>query len=432
MSNYTRGLTVLDITDTAHPVAVGRLDTYPASDGTMFNGAWGAYPFFHSGNVAISDIDSGFYMVADRTRDVPQGKLQFTAASFGGVEGQNAELPVERSGGTTGSVTVDFEVLRATADAADYSVNSGTLSWAAGDATRRSISLGLANDGVSESLERLMVRLVSPTGGATLGDLNTASVYLSDPGSAAATGFLDASVTIAERGFATIVAVVQRTGSAVGPASVDFSMTGGDADPGADFIGNAAGTISWGDGDADPKTIQLTIVDDGVVEGDETLQLSLDNPVGVTINASSQFTATIRDGRGSNVAPNAIAGAGQTRASGARVTLDGSQSNDPDGDVLTYQWTQTGGTTVSLTEADSAVASFTAPTVSSDTLLQFRLTVSDPAGLADSANTTVTVTKPGAGGNNGSGGSGGGSLGVLTLLALGAAARRRRFTRKDC
>ena len=43
-----------------------------------------------------------------------------------------------------------------------------------------------------------------------------------------------------------------------------------------------------------------------------------------------------------NQAPTANAGADQTVASGATVNLTGAGSTDPDGDTLTYAWTQTG------------------------------------------------------------------------------------------
>ena len=65
MSNYSRGLTILDLTDPANPVATGRLDTYPFSDSANFVGAWGAYPYYPSGVVAVSDINSGLYIVGD-------------------------------------------------------------------------------------------------------------------------------------------------------------------------------------------------------------------------------------------------------------------------------------------------------------------------------------------------------------------------------
>ena len=278
MSNYTRGLTILDITETTSPTAVGRLDTYPASDGTMFNGAWGAYPFFWSGNIAISDIDSGFYMVADRTRDVGEGTLDFGAASYPGIEGQRASIVVERVGGTSGAVSVDYEILHATADADDYRATGGRLDWAAGDASIRTIDIDIVNDGVPESLERLIIRLINPTGGATLGDLNTTSAWLSDPGATAAIGFLDAEVTVQERGFAKAVAVVQRTGTAVGAVSVDID-TLGDAD-GTDIAGDIPATLSWEDGDASPKNIEFDIVDDGIVESTESITLTLANPSG--------------------------------------------------------------------------------------------------------------------------------------------------------
>jgi hypothetical protein len=100
-------------------------------------------------------------------------------------------------------------------------------------------------------------------------------------------------------------------------------------------------------------------------------------------------------------------------SSGSTVTLNGGSSNDPDGDPLTYTWTQTLGPTVTLSGANTSSASFSAPTVSSDTLLRFSLAVSDPGGLSDSATVSVTVQSS----NSSSGGGGGGAL-SLWLLAL--------------
>lgn len=48
---------------------------------------------------------------------------------------------------------------------------------------------------------------------------------------------------------------------------------------------------------------------------------------------------------------------------GALVVLDGSDSYDPDNDPLTYLWTQTAGPTVTIHDATSPTASFTAPFV---------------------------------------------------------------------
>ena len=423
MSNYTRGLTILDISNPGSPVAAGRLDTYPSSDGTMFSGTWGTYPFFWSGNVAINDIDSGFYMAADRTRNVDEGMIQFAETSFAGDEGQVIPLVVERANGSTGAVEVSYEILHATADAADYTLSTGALSWGVGDATNRSIDIEPANDGVSEPMERLLVRLINPTNGATLGDHNVASAWISDPGSTAELNFGETTATLTERGFATVVAVVHRGNSGVGAASVDLTV-GGNAIAGDDYTGIVPATLNWADGDANPKFVEISIVDDGFGEGDETFTLTMNNPTGAITGAADKFTATIQDSNGTNIAPNAIAGSDQTRPARSTVQLNGTQSEDPNGDNLDFQWRQTMGTSVTLTNAETSIATFTAPNITSDTLLRFELTVTDPGGLSDTATTTVTVTAPPPAASSGGGSIDG--LTVLTLLALLATRLRRR------
>ena len=164
MSNYTRGLTVLDITDPANPVEAGRFDTYPASDTTGFPGNWGTYPYLPSGNIALSDIDSGFYMVADKTLDVAQGSLSFSAPAFGADETQTIDLVVSRNGGSQGNASVSWELISATGSTDDVTASSGVLNWPDGDSGSRTISIGLNNDGTTEGLERVLVKLTAPTG----------------------------------------------------------------------------------------------------------------------------------------------------------------------------------------------------------------------------------------------------------------------------
>src|SRR5262249_58878309 len=85
-----------------------------------------------------------------------------------------------------------------------------------------------------------------------------------------------------------------------------------------------------------------------------------------------------------NQAPVAMIGGGNvTVKEGAIVTLDGSVSYDPDGDSITYAWTQLSGTAVTLVGANTAKPSFTAPNLFPDgnpalsTTLTFQLTVTD-------------------------------------------------------
>jgi len=292
MSNYTRGLTILDITDPTAPAEAGFLDTFPGNNNS-FNGAWGVYPFFFSGTIAISDINSGLYLAKDQSLTVPQGTLSFSKPSFAGLEAQQAQLQVQRTGGSTGNVTIDFEFVAATADAADYQVGAGQLIWNAGDASDRSIVLTLTDDGVLEGLERLIVRLINPGGGATVGGQHTASVYLSDPGAMSEIRLAETVINTGEAGFGRAVIVLQRTGSALGAVTVDYAVGGGDAVAGSDFQGSTSGTVTWADGDANAKSLVFDITDDGVAEGTESFQFTISNSAGATIAGAAIATVSI-------------------------------------------------------------------------------------------------------------------------------------------
>jgi len=90
--------------------------------------------------------------------------------------------------------------------------------------------------------------------------------------------------------------------------------------------------------------------------------------------------------RTGNSAPVANAGPDQTGISSGTITLDGSSSYDPDGDAITYQWTQLSGQAVTLSAPTSAKTNFTAVAGQNYT---FRLTVTDTGGLSNSATTRV-------------------------------------------
>src|SRR5262249_8575187 len=99
------------------------------------------------------------------------------------------------------------------------------------------------------------------------------------------------------------------------------------------------------------------------------------------------------------VEPTASAGADHTLASGATRTLEGSglEHNTPR-KTLTYAWTQLTGIPIVLTGANTATATFTAPSLTSGApseTLTLQLTVGhvDDA-VSATAMTTVTVTAP--------------------------------------
>jgi choice-of-anchor B domain-containing protein len=60
-SNYQAGLRILNLKPT--PTEVAFFDVYPSGDRAEFNGTWANYPFFRSGNVVISGIEQGLFVV---------------------------------------------------------------------------------------------------------------------------------------------------------------------------------------------------------------------------------------------------------------------------------------------------------------------------------------------------------------------------------
>jgi len=174
VSHYRRGLVVFDLSNPRALREVGNLDTFlaPASDAAGTDGAWGVYPFLPSGNILVSDIDNGLYVLRDNTRELAAnvGRLGFGATSFSvnEADGQLRAI-VRRTGGTLGAVSIQYATRDGSAAAgSDYTAASGTVSWLAGDDTDKVIVVPIADDSTVESAEEFALALSNPAGGATL------------------------------------------------------------------------------------------------------------------------------------------------------------------------------------------------------------------------------------------------------------------------
>ena len=94
-----------------------------------------------------------------------------------------------------------------------------------------------------------------------------------------------------------------------------------------------------------------------------------------------------------NEPPTADAGTGQTVDEGVLVTLDGSNSSDPDDGIASYQWTQSDGPSVNLSDPASSTPSFTSPSTGvRGVTLTFELRVTDHLGLSSTDSVTITIT----------------------------------------
>lgn len=95
-----------------------------------------------------------------------------------------------------------------------------------------------------------------------------------------------------------------------------------------------------------------------------------------------------------NTAPVANAGTDQSVTESTTVQLDGT-ATDADGDTLTITWSQTSGTSVTLSSTSDEDPNFTAPDVSSAETLVFQISVSDGTDTSTDS-VSVTVNEAGA------------------------------------
>ena len=93
--------------------------------------------------------------------------------------------------------------------------------------------------------------------------------------------------------------------------------------------------------------------------------------------------------------PVADAGPPQIVEEGETVTLDASQSTDPNDVVVNYEWAQIDGLQVSLSDENAVKPTFVAAPTTEDTTVVFQLTVYDSGGLSDSDTVEITIKENG-------------------------------------
>ena len=364
MSNYTRGMTVLDISDVTNPVEAGFFDTFPMTDNTLFDGAWGVYPYLPSGVILVSDISSGLYVLRDNTLSPEQGSVSFSASNYSADEGAFVAVSVDRLDGIEDEVSVSWEIIAGNADSNDISIESGELVWDAGENSSKVLNIPIKTDSLPESEESFFVRLFNPRNGLALKSPSLAIVKISGS---------DAMPTVNVGDAITVTAQMQ--------VSVDVDVQGFDP---------ASTNFEWQQilGDA----VEVTVGDAG--------QLSFVAPE-TPINLEFQITVTDASGASAsdnvlitvvaNEAPVVDAGSDMTVDAGSDVSLQGSAA-DGDGGELIYSWQQVSGASVVISQADQANMKFTAPSTAAD--LQFELLVTDSLGASGSDSVDITVLAP--------------------------------------
>jgi choice-of-anchor B domain-containing protein len=106
-TNYTTGLRMFKLGDLSSANSsswfqeVAYYDTYTANDGATFNGAWNNYPFFKSGNIVVSDINGGLFVIQPHVPGWHLGNFDGGGDGGNGGGGPNSPEP-----GTLGILSI--------------------------------------------------------------------------------------------------------------------------------------------------------------------------------------------------------------------------------------------------------------------------------------------------------------------------------------
>jgi hypothetical protein len=252
------------------------------------------------------------------------GALELGAAAYTAAENEpNVTLTAVRVGGSMGPVSVNWATFGSTAAAgSDYTHSMNVAAWADGDAAPKSIVVPLLDDAVFEGSETFSVVLSNVTGGAALGTRRTATVTLTDTEVPPAPGVLEltsASFAAGESdGVATITA--RRVTGADGDVSIAYATADGTATAGADYQA-ASGTLRWSNGEGAAKSFAITILNDALVEGSETLTVALSNATGGAAQGTP-LTAQITIGDDDSVPGGGGGGTPSGGGSGGSGLLD--------------------------------------------------------------------------------------------------------------
>src|SRR5262249_10552418 len=146
------------------------------------------------------------------------GTLQFSAATYSASQSdKTATILVSRTGGSTGSVTINYATSDDSALAGeDYTATQGTLTFAAG-VTSMPLTVPIINDATNKGPETATLPLSSPGGGASLGSQKTAVLTINlapgNPGTGVPGSFVLSSATYtADPSAGAVLITINRTG----------------------------------------------------------------------------------------------------------------------------------------------------------------------------------------------------------------------------
>jgi uncharacterized delta-60 repeat protein len=199
-------------------------------------------------------------------------------------------LEVMRTGDTNAAATVQCIATSGTAKAGvDFDYPATTLTFAPGQ-VRQTTTVTVLNDGLPEGDETFVLNLRNPQPGTALGLPSSATVVIQED---EVTYHFTTDRMVVLEGAGRVEVPVRREGDANAAGSVAYVITNGTAQAGVNFQAQA-GTLNFAPSDWE-QSIPVDILDDGLVESDQTFTLTLQQPDVGGISTPGTLVVTIAD-----------------------------------------------------------------------------------------------------------------------------------------
>ncbi|NRA56353.1 MAG: hypothetical protein HRU23_19600, partial [Gammaproteobacteria bacterium] len=249
-------------------------------------------------NATLGTNSAHSYTITDN--DAPPMVAFFTPTSNGLESLSAANLTVNLSAVSAQTVTVAYTVSgTATGSGTDYSLASGTLTFAAGQSSKTIIG-SIIDDTLDETNETVVVTLSAPTN-ASLGNNAVHSYTITDNDAPPMVAFFTPTSSGLESQSAANLTVNLSAVSAQ-TVTVAYSVSGTATGSGTDY-NLASGTVIFTPGETSQDITIDSIVDDTLDETNETIIVTLSVPTNASLGNNAVHSYTITD----NDAPPMVA-----------------------------------------------------------------------------------------------------------------------------
>ncbi|NVJ48694.1 MAG: T9SS type A sorting domain-containing protein, partial [Cytophagia bacterium] len=301
----------------------------PTSDSNIENNETLTVSMSNLGGTSLSVDITDEATVTINNDDFPN--INFTSGTSSGIEStSSADITVSLSAAISSVVTVAYTVTgTATGNGIDYTLANGTLTFNASETSKTITIANIVDDILNEENETVIITLSNPTNGILgTNKIHTYTILDNDP--VPSISFASNSSSGAES-VSSVNIPVNLSARSSKTISIDYALTGTATGNGTDYT-LIDGTLTFDAAETSKNITIANIVDDEILEENETVIVTLSNPINSTLGTNTVYTYTILDN--DNFAPEFTSTPITKVDKGANYNYDISTS-DANGDQVT-------------------------------------------------------------------------------------------------